>query len=371
MRCKKKGFFIVLLLQICTSLIGQEESKHNFQVAFKGGYGFIIAHNPTMQYFADQHIQKYELNVEKHTFGTKLWQQRFGFPKIGFSISYFDLNNEQHLGNAFAFAPHYNFRFLGRKAFQLRLKTAIGLGYVAKPFNAENNFKNAAIGSHFNLFFSLLLESEWKISARTSLLLGANFSHFSNASFKTPNLGINIPTAELGIAYHLGAKRANQEETKESFKAPERGSWSLNTGIGFNEIYPPNGNKYLAKNVSIMNERKLNHKSSFGVAMDFFYNPAQRKALANDSIFIDKGWENLQFGFSAYYMIHLGKFSAYIQNGYYFKSKDEELGNLYQIVGGRIFLTERINGLVAIKTHFAKAEYLLLGLHLKLSKQHE
>ncbi len=34
--------------------------------------------------------------------------------------------------------------------------------------------------------------------------MGLGFMHFSNGATKTPNYGINIPTANMGIAYRLG-----------------------------------------------------------------------------------------------------------------------------------------------------------------------
>ena len=102
--------------------------------------------------------------------------------------------------------------------------------------------------------------------------------------------------------------------------------------------------------------------------MDIYYNPAQRIALRENQVFIDKGFENLQYGLSFYYVAHFGNFETYAQAGYYLKTEDEEIGSFYQIVGGRVKMSDRFDGIIALKTHFAKAEYLMLGIGVNLGK---
>ena len=360
-------FFLISLLLVANQLNAQNQSYSSFQAGIKGGYGFIIPHSPTMEYIASQHVSKLELYVEKNTFGSRSWHQHYQFPRLGLSFNFFNLNNPKHLGNAYSVAPYMNFNLWGKKSVLLRLRTALGAGYLEKPFDPENNFKNESIGSYINLFFSVQLETEIAINDKIGLLLGADYAHFSNTSFKKPNKGINIPTIQGGLVYRFGEQQERITEKPPAFEQ-SKGFFSANLSFGLNEIYPPEGKKYLATYFSLGYEKRLSSKSSVGLNTDVFYNPAQRAALDRDSIYIDKGWENTQLGVSGSYTIHFGRFESYILAGYYLKKADEELSNIYTIFGSKIHLNERINAMIALKTHIASAEYLTAGLGYRLGK---
>jgi len=360
-------FLIFFLTSIVISCYSQEDSIRNYQLGIKRGYGFIISHSPTMEYITEQHVSKIELSIEKNTFGNKDWHQHHGFPRIGLSFTYFNFNNEKHLGKGYSLYPYFNFKVFDINKVQLRFKPAIGIGYIEKPFDSETNFKNAAIGSHLNIFFSFLAETEIKLSKNSGLLLGVNFSHFSNTAFKNPNLGINIPTIEAGIFHSFGSNSSRIIKETTNYNK-EKAVWMVNAGTGFNEINPPNEKKYLATAISIVNEKRLNFKSSIAGSLDFFYNPSHTNILRTDSTYIDDGFDNLQIGISFHHVLHFGKLQNYIQFGYYLKNKNKDLGNIYQIVGGRYQINNRWNALLIFKTHLAKAEYLMVGAGLKLGR---
>lgn len=360
-------FLLILILLSFNHLNAQEETLPSFQAGIKGGYGFIIPHSPAMEYIASQHVSRLELFIEKNTFGTRAWQSRYQFPRLGLTVNYFNLNNPEHLGKAYSIAPYMNFNLWGQKSVQLRLRTALGAGYLEKPFDAKENFKNESIGSYINLFFSVQLESEIHLNDYLGLVFGIDYAHFSNTSFKKPNKGINIPTAQGGLIYRFGEQQKRSDELKNSFEIP-KGFIRASLAFGVNEIYPPEGNKYLASFISIGYEKRISPKSSLGINTDVFYNPARREELERDSIYIDNGWENTQVGVSATYTIHFGRFEPFFQTGYYLKKVDEDLSNVYTIFGARVHLTDRLTTVMSLKTHVASAEYLTLGVGYRLMK---
>ncbi len=362
-----RTFFLVCIIHFVglNLLQAQENKLPAYQVGIKGGYGFIIPHSTAMEFITQQHISKLTFFAEKNTFGSRSWQQRYQFPRLGLSFNYFNLNNRKHLGNAYSLAPYMSFKILGKSPFQLRLKTTLGVGYLEKPFDPESNFKNGAIGSHINLFFSILLETEIHLSEHYGLTVGTNFSHFSNTSFKKPNKGINIPTIEGGLIYRFGEAKERDVKPISEFEK-QKGFFRASLSFGLNEIYPYGGETYLASYFSMGYEKKLSFKSSIGGNLDVFYNPAQKAELEKDSIYIDAGWENTQLGISVNYTLHFGKFETYFLAGYYLKKEDEELPNIYTIFGGRVHLNDRLNLNIGLKTHIASAEYLMLGIGYKI-----
>src|SRR5690554_3066404 len=360
-----KSIFIILLFCISSNAIAQEETN-TYTIGTNGAYGFIIPHNPGMLYITAQHIQKQEVFFEKHTFGEKSWHQRYGFPSMGLSLAHFYLNNPRHLGNATSLSPYLSFQ-LNNNVWKLKLRTALGIGYFSKRFHADENYKNNAIGSYLNLFFSVAFRTEVRLLPRLDFVLGANFSHFSNTGFSKPNLGINLPLIETGFNYHFG-ERQTAKAIEEATYQREKAFWSLSAGAGINAVYPPDGVKYLASNLSFEREKRINYKSSIGAAVDFYYNPAQRVALKRKDIVVDKGWDNLQYGLSLYHLLHFGKFGVITKAGYYLQTENEELGNFYHMVGGKIAINNGLNGFFALKTHFAKAEYFMIGLNYQFKQ---
>ena len=346
----------------------EQDSVPTYKIGLRTGVGFIIPHNRRMSFVAYQHIGKREIYLEKNTFGQQAWHHRYGFPKMGLSLTYYQLNNSRHLGNAFSFAPYVNFALLNRRKLDLHLRTALGGGYLEKPFDVESNHKNTAIGSKFNLYFSISFEANIDLYKNIGISFGASFSHFSNTAFQKPNLGINIPTIESGLYYRLGKKR--QLILKEEDKLKNRqSSWVLTTGGGMNQTLRTVDKKHFANALLIGREKQVNYKSSIGASLDLFHNPGRRKSAALDSINIRKGFENIQFGLSLYHVLHMGRLNVIAQTGYYIRSKDKDVGNIYQMIGGRIKVNHRWNGFFALKTHLARAEYLLVGISYQLKNE--
>jgi hypothetical protein len=361
---------------LCISLLvcgynnanSQQSEDFRFQAAAKVGYGFIMNHSPSMEYITNRHVAKLELSLEGNAFGESPWNERYNFPRVGLSIAAYDFNNQTHLGKAIGVAPHFNFKLLGQNKIQWRMRTGIGLGYVQKPFDSEENFKNIAIGSKLNIYFSIVSEIEIKLLERLGILLGASFSHFSNSSYQKPNLGINVPAADVGFCYRFGEKKVRDFTPEPEFEG-EKAFWRITAGGGWNEVNPQAKQKHLAYALSFAREKKVSNKSSIGGSVDFYYNPVQRLILQAENVQINKGFENVQYGFSFYHVLHYGKLESFVQAGYYLQTEDKEIGNLYQLVGGRYNIGKRFNALLAIKTHFAKAEYLMFGLGFKIENR--
>lgn len=117
------------------------------------------------------------------------------------------LFNASHLGNSVtgvAFGAGFSMGQVGLHG--LDYSFAAGVGYVSKPFDPVKNPVNNAIGSHFNGMMRLQLGYTGEvISAHVGML------HFSNAYWRSPNLGINLPYISLarglGVSVYEGQHR--------------------------------------------------------------------------------------------------------------------------------------------------------------------
>lgn len=363
---------LVFFLIVSVFMTEAQESKYNpYRIGINRGGGFILVHSPTLAYLAQTHISKIELYGEIKSLGEKAWHQRYNYPSYGIALSNFDLNNDEYLGKAYSLLPYFRFNVWSPSENLLfRFRGGIGLGFIEKPFNPLENYKNIAIGSQLNVFFSFQLTTEYAVSKRTELVLGLNLSHFSNTAFQKPNLGINIPTLDLGLQRQFGTSREKKHWEEKPFEKP-RGQWQVYLASGVNEVDQNSGVKYLATAFSIRREQKVNNKSNLGWGVDVFYNPGYRKGLAVDSIYIGKGLEEVQLGTSIHHILRFGRISNIVQLGIYFNNKDKQIGDFYQIVGGKYHFNDRWKGLIALKTHFAKAEYLMFGFEYAINRRDE
>lgn len=362
----KNILLIIGLILSNFSLHSQSDSVRNYTIGFSYAGGYIINHSPTIGYVANRHITATEVFFEHNTYGHKVWHERYNFLKMGLMFRSYQLNNEEHLGDAFAVAPYFKFNVLKKRIFQLRFKTSIGLGYIEKTFDVEENYKNVAIGSHINMFLSVLMESSIRINPRLSWNLGVGLDHLSNTGFKTPNLGINMPLINSGLSYDIGKTNSYQKHNENAFQR-SGAYWQLTGGFGFDENYPPNGNKFIAGALSITREKRMNYKSSIGYGLDFFYNPAQKEIIEIESGPISAS-ENIQIGASVLHLLHFGKLIFTSQLSVYLKNKNKDLGSIYHVFGGRYPITDKVNAFFYGKTHITRAEYIIMGLGYRLGK---
>lgn len=325
----------------------------------------MITHSPIMQYVSEQHLIKFEGYFQKRLIGDQDWHQNYNFPFAGILFSRFHFQKQEFFGNAFALSPYYSFSLLRSERWKVQLRTTVGVGYIEKSFDIAENYKNVAIGSSFNLYFGLQLQTEYWINKQWALLLGTDFSHFSNTGAVQPNMGINLPNLEFGLIHQFGESTdPKRSDSRLEFKPSNH--WQLRYGVGLNQTYPVNGPNFLASAFSVEWEHRLNRRSSFGSALDLFYNPVQKVNLARDSVEIDGGWQNLQMGLSFHYLQTFGKFKSGVKAGFYVKKEDPELDFLYTEVYGQHLLIGDLDAFISLKTHLTRAEYLLIGIKYAL-----
>ncbi len=359
--------FINLIYLSFLSLILFGQSSYPYNIGMRSQYGFILNHAETMEYITAQHFPAFEIYFEKETFGKKEWQKAYHFPKWGFA--FYTANFNQYIGKGFNLHPYISFPIINKDKFELDFRVGSGIGYITKPYDPTLNYKNVAIGTHLNATFSFMLDASFKLSPQLKLHSNFVFTHFSNTSFAKPNLGINIPTAGLGLSYHFGKKQSIDTTSLNSFdKKLNKWVYKISASFGVNETYTVINKKYIAAVASISAEKQLNRKSRIGFEANVFQNPALAAALRSLGESIDKDIEVLQLGIGPSYTLTIDNFGIFLQAGFYLKTRFKEVGNMYHRVGGIYDFNDKLSAHLILKTHFATAEYLEFGLGYKLRR---
>ena len=353
--------FLFVLLFISQTWGQTEQEKNPLSIGLRSQYGYIMNHSESMEYITGQHFAAFEVYFEKSTTGTKEWQREYNLPKWG--VAFYHAQVNEYFGSISTVHPYISFPIIKNKALDLDFRLGGGLGYVSKIFDAEDNFKNTAIGTHLNSTFSFMLDAQFNITDPLKLHTSIAFTHFSNSSFTLPNLGINIPTIGLGLTYHFGDTKDLKTEKPPLFNRKEQ-PWTflIRASMGINETYAAVDKKFYAGSFSFLAQKQTSRKSKWGTEVNVFHNPALNKELRDLGKKTKGGIGITQIGFGPSHTLTIDKFGLYFQAGAYIHSKNKESGVLFQRVGGVYQFTDKISGHLLLKTHLTVAEYLEFGI---------
>ena len=357
---KLMGFLITL----ATFCKGQNSPSNDFIISGQGHAGYIISHRNNMTHLIKGHIYGAELNYIFRTDGSKSWHQLYKYPEIGFCLVHMYLANPVELGNLDGAYPYLNFRLNNSKrSWKLNLRMGVGLGYLTKPFDRTTNHKNNAIGSHLNGFVNMRLNWAFRLSNSWRLETGFGLTHASSGAIKTPNLGLNVASANLGIGYVFGNKEL---QYKKDTMAPEKKWTSMIVAVaGVKELETPGGKKYTAYGIQYNLYRTLNHKNKLGGGIEVAYNNASKEVYESDSIYDYKFSDIIQGGIKVSYSFNVHRLSLPVDFGYYLYKKQSYNGNFFHRVGLRYMVTDHIIANVTLFSHWAKADYFEWGVGYK------
>lgn len=213
----------------------------NAQVTWQGGFhtGTVLKINPIFPELT-RSSSIYELGIQIPTKGKDPWHARHGFPQIGVSAFYYDLGNPEVFGHAYSVLPHLIFLWSKPDAkWKVHFSVGTSYAYIDRKFDRQTNPTNNVIGANVNSFSIMQIKLSRNIKDRWMPYIGGSFSHFSNANVKVPNLGINIPAINVGLAY------APSGTVTPPVSCPDtthfRWSPGVKIGLGLTSSKVPNG----------------------------------------------------------------------------------------------------------------------------------
>jgi len=250
----------------------------NYSVVPKSKNPFFIEFNPCVQ-----------------TNGNREWHHSLGFPKVGCSLIIGNLGNKLQLGNIFGILPNLTFNTVNKSWYVPRISLGLGLAYFTKTYS-ENDSVNFYIGSHITALAHAAIYIQPRLTEHLELLAGIAVSHCSNGHYQVPNLGINLPSIFVGLAYHPVI--FPQKFERNVIPLPSSGiKFTIRTGIGVHVLARTLGpagtpkyaiyvnDLYLSKRYgkvsNVQAGLEINHYNSFYnyiVKNDFFKDQQQLKA---------------------------------------------------------------------------------------------
>ncbi|TAL61464.1 MAG: hypothetical protein EPN85_04790 [Bacteroidetes bacterium] len=367
---------VISLLLLCNfSFIGLFSAQDTLRTPSGAGakpfitvsthYGFIMAHNPNMEYLIKSHIGGGEVSLALQTQGEKNWERVYNNPEKGLGFYLAELGNPLQLGQAIGLFPFVNFPLNPGRKFKLFVRTGNGLGLITKPYEKKLNHKNNINGSYFNEFIYLRLYSVFHPFKNIQMQTGVGLTHLSNGNWAVPNLGINIMTMNLGLRFYKfdsqkGIPKTARDTSSE--KISKKLFVTTNFLSGINETNYRNGKKYGTFALTLSVWKTVSPKSRFCAGNDLFYYMSNlAKAEEKGTFDTSNKLNNLQAGFRLGYEIVVGKIALPIEMGTYYYTKTTADGSFYHRVGLRVYMTKRLILNYTLKTHWFTAENIEFG----------
>ena len=337
--------------------------KKDFVISAEGHYGFIISHRGSIVHLIKGHIGGAEVTYLFRTDGKHSWQSIHGFPELGLSAMHLYLANPSEVGNLDAIYPFMNLRLnKQRRKFKMNLRMGVGLARMSKPYDRITNHKNNAIGSYINGFVNLRISTSFMLSRSWRLDSGIGLTHASNGAIKTPNLGLNMATVNLGIGYVFGNKNLVMIKDSLPSKKLKKLRPSILGIFGIKELERPLGKKYLSYALIGNIYHPINHRNKVGSGVEFVYSNATRKSLERDSVSTERITDVIKIGAKVGYAYTFNRLSIPLDFGIYFYQNDNLSERFFHRIGFQYLITKHLLANVTLYTHWAKADYFEWGM---------
>jgi hypothetical protein len=339
----------------------------NLLVEGKVHYGFIYAQHLEMELF-NAHFPAYEFTIQQITYGKYQWERDYKYPLIGVTSWYSGLGDNPSLGQAFALMPFINFPLYRQQDFMAGFRLALGIGYLTNPFDRLDNYKNLAIGSHFNAAVNLMVEARYQLNYFLTLSAGISLQHFSNGSLKLPNYGLNIPLVNAGIA--LRPFKANQNiddrfiAPTDPFEAIIYKTLEFNIGglAGYKNMQAVFGQNYLVFHLYENTFFRIGKISKAGFGLDFSYDPSQISVLEKNGDTLENPLKIIRPGINGAYQLVMSRVGLIVNFGCYLGGAEKSNGPLYEKFSFQYNFSRNLYATVMLKVHWGRADYIGWGL---------
>ncbi|MBB6463385.1 acyloxyacyl hydrolase [Flammeovirga kamogawensis] len=308
-----------------------------------------------------------ELRVGWKGYGRKKWHQLFGYPTYGFGLYQATFFPEANiLGNPSALYGFFNGPFKTYNKWSLNYDLGAGLAYDFFGYDPKNNPDQTAIGSDFNFYLTVSVEGNFKISRRLDGSAGLLFTHFSNGRTRTPNKGVNLYGANIGVKYYFNPyipkkggvyipKDKDPREKNIHYDLPEfHPFWEYYTfvsgGVSTSPYNIEDQNKYYGTATWAVDvARNYSRKGKYGIGVDLFYDGSLVEEYQSQ---YPNGVPNSKLFYPGIHVSHelmIHRFTVVTQVGVPLMNV-EGRGGWYARVGGRYDVTKNIFAHLALKT---------------------
>ncbi|MFN0047611.1 MAG: acyloxyacyl hydrolase [Cytophagales bacterium] len=346
-----------------------QPGKQPIQLGVQLHHGFLLNHSPARTNKANAAIKSiygFEINALWQTLGSKPWHRYYGFPKWGASFIYYAVGSgttyvqydkgdktlySVNWGDCYTLLIHSSLKPISTRFFEMNIRIGTGLGYFTSIYNANDNPGNLWISSRINPAMHLNIDGQFNINQQWALVVGGTFTHFSNGATRMPNLGVNFPTANVGLRFTPFPDRIKIK--RDSVYSSAKKNYLHFSIAGGTKVLAEFGTTYYpTMAASVMYGRRLGKISKLLVSLDAF----RDGSLLGDSLQANKNKDINRYGVWVGHEFLHGRLGLLFGLGYYFYKKTDRDANTYIKVGLRHYFHKNIFAGIVLKTHYGQAD---------------
>lgn len=364
---RMRNFFYFILF---VSSLAFAQQKDTYAVEFSFLRGNVLPHKEDMYNLINGHPEGFMVDFLIRTHGSEEWQKTYNFPDYGGYFLYQDFKS-QPLGECYAVGALYNFYFLNR---HLKLRLSEGIAITTNPYDKVTNSKNIAFGTKLldNTNIGLSYDNQM-LFKNVGFHAGLLFSHYSNGRVRTPNSGINTYLLNVGLNYNFDDEKKIVNDTtigvKKSYRGPIKYNFVLRSGLNESPIIRSGQRPFYHLGFYI--DKRLSRKSGLQLGTELFLTNSFKDyisyyAVAYPETHIDPNTDYKRVGIFVGHELFINRISLEAQIGYYVYRPFKVGESVYDRVGVKYYLTDKIFTSFTIKTHLFLAEALEFGIGVKL-----
>jgi hypothetical protein len=358
----------ILFLSGCFGFSQNDEPTKKYTLDVSQFYGSILLHNSDIAHLIASHPGGVILGFNRKRFGDDAWEADFNYPDTGVSFIYQNMNNAT-LGQHFGLYAHYNFYFFKRN---LQLRIGQGIAYNTNPYDRETNFRNSAYGSHLlSSTMAMVNYHKENLVAGLGVKAGISLIHYSNANFKSPNTSTNTFALNLGLVYDFNEDENPQFKSPEKLKIKEpiRFNGVLRSGLNESDVIGSGQYGFLV--FSAYADKRLGNRSAIQIGGDFFVSSFLKELIRFTANSFPEQNVNANADFKRVgvfigHELFISKLSLITQLGYYVYYPFDFEGRVYNRVGLKRYLGDKMFGSITLKSHAAAAEAVEFGIGIRL-----
>ncbi|MCB9246626.1 MAG: acyloxyacyl hydrolase [Flavobacteriales bacterium] len=357
------GLTWIILFALLLTGYSSFSQNYRYHLGASALPGFLIAHTPDSK------------NLEAHTFGVEMqwtrraiterpWAREYKDPRIGLNLLYMDLGNPDLTGRVFCIGPNFESAIIKTDRDQLRFRAGSGFGYITRKFDPFENRRNQAIGSNLNALIQFRLSWTHRFAQTPwESIFGIGGTHFSNGSFRVPNLGVNMPGLFIGLNYQFDQSE-EAYDAQDTIRIPE---WTVYASYAFKERSLAKQQPFHVFSIGLERIKRRSLTRQWRYGGELFFDKTHQFGKNPDgslkNLSPDQFTEVAIFGGHQWliYKVHLiVDLGAYL----YKPSTDKFL--IYERVGFKYQVSDKLYLRTTLKAHIAVADFIDWGIGYKL-----
>ncbi len=339
-----------------------------------GGYikhGNVLPHHGSIAYSLENPINGIEILLTTDTYGRSAWDKFYRYPRLGLGYDYSTLGNADVYGSAHALFGFLDVPILRKTSgFNIFYQFTVGLSYLTKHFNIEENPLNQAISSGLNVYGDIKFTARYIFHSGGEISAGFGLTHYSNGKMGTPNLGLNSFNLALGYARTV---RSAKYTSNHSELFPQVSPWQVDMlfSAGMKADDKASESRYLISTVVADYIYNPGPKYAFGGGVDFFYDQSLGPNVADDEFESYTQADLLQAGLHGGVYARYGRFLVTGHVGTYVLAKYYKYARVYSRIGCRYSFNSRFFFNISLKAHYAIADYVEWGIGYRIHEGKE